>query len=191
MARPREFDEATVLAAARSTLWANGVNATSVSDLQAATGLSSSSLYNAFGDKHALTLATLDDYLTAAVAMVRQRFTDAGGGLAAIEDYLELSATMAGDPGPTRGCYSVVCATELAATDDAVAARLRQHDEQLLALLSAELAVAVARGELRGDPDRGARLLATTVNGVQVEARKGITRDDALAILHLALAALR
>lgn len=191
MARPRAFEEEAVLAAARSTLWANGIHATSVSDIQEATGLSSSSLYNAFGDKRGLTMATLDDYLTTAVAIVRERFAGVGGGLAAIVDYLDLSASMAGDPGPTRGCYSVVCATELAAVDDDVADRLRRHDAQLLALLAEELAVANARGELSCDPTWGARLLATAVNGVQVEARKGIAREDALTILRLALAGLR
>lgn len=191
MARPRTFDEQAVLAAAREAMWSAGVNATSVRDLREATGLSASSLYGAFGSKADLTLATLDDYLTSALAMIAERFEVTGGGLAAIEDYLALSATMASADGPTRGCYSVVCATELAATDPAVADRLRRHDDEIRALLRTELEVARARGELAGDPEAGARLIATTVNGIQVDARKGIDHDTALTTLRLALDALR
>lgn len=191
MARPRTFDEQDVLASARSVLWANGINATPVIDLTEATGLSTSSLYGAFGSKQGLALATLDDYLSRALEQLAAAFAAAPSPVAAIEQWLEASAAMAADPGPTRGCYSVVCATELAATDPDVADRLRRHDVALRALLEEQLTAARAAGEITGDPRAGALLLATTVNGAQVEARKGISLDDARRTLMLALDALR
>ena len=54
MARPREFDEATVLEAAMHCFWAQGYEATSVRDLAAQMGITGASLYNAFGDKRSL-----------------------------------------------------------------------------------------------------------------------------------------
>ena len=54
MARPRTFDEADVVEAARDQFWNRGYAATSVDDLTAATGLGKGSLYGAFGDKHSL-----------------------------------------------------------------------------------------------------------------------------------------
>ncbi|MGH8920910.1 MAG: TetR/AcrR family transcriptional regulator, partial [Actinomycetes bacterium] len=54
MARPRKFDEQTVVRAARDQFWRTGYTATSLDDLMAATGLGRASIYAAFGDKHAL-----------------------------------------------------------------------------------------------------------------------------------------
>lgn len=68
MARPREFDEATVLAAAIDCFWRRGFDATSVRDLVEQTGLTSASLYNAFGDKRALYRRALDTYVDGGIA---------------------------------------------------------------------------------------------------------------------------
>jgi TetR/AcrR family transcriptional repressor of nem operon len=54
MARPREFDEATVLEAAMNCFWAQGFEQTSVRDLAERMGITGASLYNAFGDKRSL-----------------------------------------------------------------------------------------------------------------------------------------
>lgn len=191
MGRPREFDEDVVVDAAREAFWSRGVHATSISDLSEATGLSVGSLYKAFGSKGELCARTLDTYLAAGSARVEEILTGAASPVAGLQDWLEWIAERASSTGPTRGCYAVVCASELAATDAAVRRRLVAHDERLRALVGAAIAAANLGGELSGDPERGARLLCTTVNGVQLDGRKGITRDDARATLMLALDALR
>jgi TetR/AcrR family transcriptional repressor of nem operon len=63
MARPREFDEHTVLDAAIDVFWTKGYEASSTRDLAARTGLTASSLYAAFGDKRGLFRRALDRYL--------------------------------------------------------------------------------------------------------------------------------
>jgi hypothetical protein len=45
MARPREFDEATVLEAAMNCFWAQGFESTSVRDLAEEMGITGASLY--------------------------------------------------------------------------------------------------------------------------------------------------
>jgi TetR/AcrR family transcriptional repressor of nem operon len=60
MARPREFDELTALEAAVECFWQRGYKATSVRDLADKMGLSVPSLYNAYGDKHALYARALE-----------------------------------------------------------------------------------------------------------------------------------
>jgi AcrR family transcriptional regulator len=57
MARPREFDEATALDAAIHRFWLRGCEATSVRELAESMGITSASLYNAFGDKRSLFTA--------------------------------------------------------------------------------------------------------------------------------------
>lgn len=61
MARPREFDEATVLAQARTLFASLGYNGTSIDDLVKATGLLRGSLYKAFGSKQNLFERVLAD----------------------------------------------------------------------------------------------------------------------------------
>ena len=62
MGRPRTFDEPLVTRQAREVFHDHGYAATSVQHLTAATGLSRSSLYGAFGDKHGLFLRSFDQY---------------------------------------------------------------------------------------------------------------------------------
>jgi TetR/AcrR family transcriptional repressor of nem operon len=68
MARPREFDEGTVLDAAVLCFGKQGYEATSVRNLVAQTGITAASLYNAFGDKRTLYQTALDHYAEASVA---------------------------------------------------------------------------------------------------------------------------
>jgi len=63
MARPRNFDEDSVLDAVAEAFWTHGYEGTSTRDLVQYTGLTQPSLYNAFGDKRALFLRALDHYL--------------------------------------------------------------------------------------------------------------------------------
>ena len=78
MARPRTFDEADVVEAARDQFWNRGYAATSVDDLTAATGLGKGSLYGAFGDKHSLFLRALDRYCVAAMDRVSAQLRASG-----------------------------------------------------------------------------------------------------------------
>jgi AcrR family transcriptional regulator len=190
MGRPREFDEAQVVSAARDAFWAGGVAATSIVDLSEATGLSTGSLYKAFGSKAALTERTLEDYLEQSYVHLRTMLDDAESGLAGLRSWLDVAVAAASDLGPTRGCYAVVCAVELSERDLHVRERLRRHDARMLALLTAAVRRAVREGDVDVEPEAGARLLHTTVVGLQVDARKGVTAADARSTLDLALRAL-
>ena len=67
MARPREFDETTVLEAAMNCFWAQGFEQTSVRDLAERMGITGASLYNAFGDKRSLYRRAFVHYLAQTV----------------------------------------------------------------------------------------------------------------------------
>ena len=54
MARHKEFDETEALEAAMHTFWAKGYEGTSLQDLETSTGLTRTSIYNAFGNKRDL-----------------------------------------------------------------------------------------------------------------------------------------
>ena len=62
MARKIEFERAEVLQNALDLFWKKGYQNTTVRDLTSATGLNESSLYNTFGNKHAIFMRTLKLY---------------------------------------------------------------------------------------------------------------------------------
>lgn len=62
MSGRKQFDEGEALDAALRVFWARGYDAASLSELEAATGLNKSSLYNAFDSKEALFKRCLERY---------------------------------------------------------------------------------------------------------------------------------
>jgi TetR/AcrR family transcriptional regulator, transcriptional repressor for nem operon len=122
MPRPREFDETAVVAAARDEFWTRGYAATSVDDLTTVTGLGKGSLYGAFGDKHALFMRALDDYVTLALDGVLTQLRDPSrSAYDRLTRHLRAQARAVAADESRRGCMMAKSASELGANDDAVA----------------------------------------------------------------------
>ena len=62
MARTKDFDENEVLTKAMHLFWSKGYNATSMEDLVSGLGISRSSLYDTYTDKHTLFIKALENY---------------------------------------------------------------------------------------------------------------------------------
>ena len=62
--RQREFDKQIALDAAMELFWSNGYSGTSLSDLTNAMGINKPSLYAAFGNKEALCISALNQYVS-------------------------------------------------------------------------------------------------------------------------------
>src|SRR5688500_16928449 len=63
MPKVKQFDEVEILKKAREVFNERGYNWTSMDNLVNATGLSRSSIYDTFGDKHGLFIKSLRQYL--------------------------------------------------------------------------------------------------------------------------------
>ncbi len=188
MARPRQFDPDAVLDAAQRVFHVRGYEATSVQDLVEATGLSRSSLYGAFGDKHALFLTVLDRYAAAG----RQATEAACGGLsphAAIRTVLAQSARL----GDAPGCLMVNAAAERAGRDPDTAARADANRRAMTDQFEALVGHAQSAGE--ADPGRPARALAEFLTGVVYGLRAlqtaGADGPALVAVVDGAMAGLR
>lgn len=146
--RPRAFDDDTVLDAAMELFWRSGYAGVSVPDLCAATALSSSSLYNAYGSKFSLYEAALDRYLDTRIAdrMVGP-LRRGSEGLADVEAFLtRLAATTRSRP--PRGCLAVNTIAEFRAAPPAIATRTARYRAELRAGLRAALGRAGTAGEI-------------------------------------------
>lgn len=67
MGRMQSFDTRAVVHAARELFWELGYEGSSLPEIERATGLNRSSLYNAFGSKRGLFDAAVESYLTEVV----------------------------------------------------------------------------------------------------------------------------
>lgn len=116
MARPREFDETTVLEAAMNCFWAQGFGQTSMRDLAEQMGITNASLYNAFGDKRSLYRQAFVYYLTQTVRDRIARFEKLPPATA-VQAFFEEIIERSVDDELRRGCFLVNAALELAPYD--------------------------------------------------------------------------
>jgi TetR/AcrR family transcriptional repressor of nem operon len=171
MARPRSFDEDAALDAATDRFWRHGYAATSVRDLGTAMGLAAPSLYNAFGDKHALFARCLDRYLESSMRERIVRLERGQVPRAAIEAFLgEIVARSLAD---RRGCMLVNAALEVAPHDPEVGETVACRLGELEAFFHRMLRAGQRDGSIAaGLPARdAARMLVATVMGLRVLAR--------------------
>lgn len=118
MARTREYDEADVLTGAMHAFRRVGYGHTSVADLESATGLGTSSLYHAFGDKAGLFRRALDHYVTSVVA---PRLAAHAGAEATLDDLEHLFLSVFHPPlDDGYGCLLVNSAAEFGSAESVV-----------------------------------------------------------------------
>ncbi len=116
MARPREFDEETVLDAAVQCFWRRGYEATSVRDLIDMTGIAGASLYNAFGDKRALYQTALEHYVEGSISARIRRCESLPPYDAIASFFAEILSRSLGDR-DHKGCMLVNAALDVAPND--------------------------------------------------------------------------
>lgn len=149
MARPRSFDHDQAVAAAAELFRQRGFDATSIRDLTAHLGISTSSLYAAFGGKEGIFMAALRHAALGDRAMLERQFDTPGGvaqGLRTL--YGEMIDGLLGGPDAFVS-LTLRAGIELADQHPEVLAFLREHFDEVVALLATRLLAAEARGELR------------------------------------------
>ena len=117
MARPREFDEQAVLDQTTQRFWSKGYEATSMRDIADSTGVTTASLYNAFGDKRALYRLVLDRYVRLALTACAEIFSEERPAVGALERYFDALIEEALADALQKGCFVVNTALEVAPHD--------------------------------------------------------------------------
>jgi TetR/AcrR family transcriptional regulator, transcriptional repressor for nem operon len=180
MARPREFDESIVLDAAMQCFWENGYDATSVRDLARMMGLTSASLYNAFGTKRDLYRRALDYYIAQGFSARAKRFESTLPPRDAIRAFFAEIIALSIKDKQRKGCMLVNSALEVAPHDPefrrVVAAVLRNVKGFFLRSVEAgQKNGTISRLHGAGDL---AELLLTVLLGMRVQARVNANRDS-------------
>ena len=189
--RPRAFDRDEALRRAMEVFWEHGYEATSMSHLTAAMGISSPSLYAAFGSKEELFREAVayynDTFGATAAAELRERPT----AREAISAVLRHHAVVFCDPDNPRGCMIVLAATT--SGDDTRS--VHEYLAQWRMALETDFRERVERGIAEGDVPAGADAAAiaafyNTVNhGMAIQARDGADVKKLSSIAEGAIAA--
>lgn len=170
MARTREFDDATVVRAARNVFWERGYASTSLSQLQAATGLSRSSLYETYDSKRALFDRAMQSYLDDVADPLLTPVEAAGAGKDELAAYFRIQAEFlrsASLPVARRGCLMLNTSMELHDLDEPAATAVRNYRRRIRAALFN----AISTISSRSHPETLADTLTATLIGLTVIAR--------------------
>lgn len=132
MARTKVFDEQEVLDKAMNLFWQKGYNATSAQDLVDSLGISRSSLYDTYGDKHSLFVKALKQYRKDRIDPVIKDVAETQDPEAYIRFFFEsIKADVLSDT-RSKGCFMVNSVVELAPVDSEIAiiANSIMHDTE-------------------------------------------------------------
>lgn len=192
--RNKEFEQDEIVDAAMQVFWQRGYCATSIQDLVDGTGLSRSSLYNAFENKHGLYEHALRRYhdLTASNIALLQ---ESGSVRKLIQQLLlrivndELSDT------GQRGCLAANASLELAGQDESIAKLVSLNFLRLEKALERALIRGQENGEILAHkkPRALARFVVNTIQGLRVLSKGSAhqnRRQRLLDVVDIAMDAL-
>ena len=182
--RPREFALDDVLDAFVELFSEQGYEATSMADIVAATGLSKSSLYNAFGSKRDLLDLALKRYFEEMFPGVEAILANGTEGLADLHRFTELKAEMMREPVGRHGCLSINTTTEMAYRDGPLADQATIYRQRLRELMRQALERAAELGEVDSTRiDSHTDLLLATTLSTWLMVRSGAGAAELTAML--------
>lgn len=155
MARPRRFDEQSLLDAAQELFWTRGYERTSIEDISAVSGVGNSSIYSAYSSKLGLFLAVFERYCEGRVRLVEDVVgSHVGSFEEAVGNYLVQIVRDCTSYEDRRGCLMLNSISELGARYPAVVVVAERAIAGMDEVLSRRVAQSVEAGEIELEADR-------------------------------------
>ncbi|MFJ5748610.1 TetR/AcrR family transcriptional regulator [Peribacillus frigoritolerans] len=190
MARSKEFDEKAVLRKAMELFWEQGYEKTSMQDLVDHMGIHRRSIYDTFGDKRSLFLASLNHYeelivnemesIISSTSSIKQTICDVFiFVLNSIEQY-------------PKGCLSVNAAIELSLLDKEIGCIVTKMFNRTEDMFNNLIKRGQTSGELSKeiDSDNTSRFLHNNLVGIRVLIKTNYNKKELEGIINLALSVL-
>lgn len=177
MSRSKEFDENVVLRRAMELFWEQGYEKTSVNDLVEAMGIHRKSLYDTFGDKHALYLKTIALYGKYSAEKLKSEVLRAATAKQALQNIFNFFID--GNEDRHLGCFFVNAATEMAPRDEQV----KEMTEEAFAQTERFLREIIEKGQKSGEfscahaAEDLAELLQNNLLGIRVLVRASVKKE--------------
>lgn len=186
--RPISFDKDAALEAAMLLFWDRGYEGTSMADLTDAMGLNPSSIYAAFGDKHALFQLSVNRYME-----IRAQYAVKALEEPTLERFIRAlfgnTVAFLTTPGHPARCMTlsgaVGCSVDASPARDLMT-EIRKQNE---VALRERLLKARKSGELPKDVnvDDYTRYLSTIIAGLSIQAANGSTKAELKRTAQMAL----
>lgn len=189
--RPISFDKDAALEAAMLLFWERGFEGTSMADLSQAMGLNPSSIYAAFGDKHALFSLVVRRYMDSR-AQYAVKALEEPTLKRVIRALFDNTVAFLSTPGHPPTCMTLAgamgCSADATPARDLVTALRKQNE----AAMRERLLKARKSGELsKGiNVDDYTRYLSSILAGLSIQAANGSTKEElqrtaGMALRHL------
>ncbi|WP_292397958.1 TetR/AcrR family transcriptional regulator, partial [Mesorhizobium sp.] len=184
-------DRTAALRRAMEVFWVKGYEGASISDLTAAMGINSPSLYAAFGCKEALFLEAVELYTQVEGTDIWSALEKAPTARQAVERFLRRTAKAYSQTDRPQGCLIALGALHQDSSRGAICDDLRRRRAENHDALLRRLERGVAEGELpeNFDSRTAATFYATVQHGMSIQARDGASRAALLATVAGAMAA--
>jgi AcrR family transcriptional regulator len=180
--RPKQFSRAAVMEKSIPVFWEHGFADTSLTDLEAATGVNRSGLYTEFRDKEDLFLASLGHYietsgLTGMLAAKPLGWTN-------VEKYLKLGlACWSGQ----KGCFSVSSMREMAILPQEARLIVEKGMKPIRRLLISNIEAEKATMDASGLAD----MAMTFYSGLSIEQNLTTNRQSGLKRIEMFMQTMR
>jgi TetR/AcrR family transcriptional regulator, transcriptional repressor for nem operon len=187
MGRSKEFDENAVLQRAMELFWHQGYEKTSMSDLVEHMGIHRKSLYDTFGDKHALYLKVVDRYAEYSSCILKSEALRAETSYQAIQNIFDY--IIKGNEDKHWGCLFVNAATEMGPWDSEVV----EKTEEAFRMAEDFIEGIIRKGQEAGEFSRTydaqilGEILHNTLLGLRVLVRTSKNKEKMQAIANFFL----
>ena len=176
--RPLAFQREAALEQAMRLFWSRGYEATSVSDLTEAMGITPPSLYGTFGDKKRLFLEAVDRYQAGPGGFAKRALLEEPTGELAVRRLLMEGIECFCDSRHPWGCMVVLAATNCRTESRDILNELAGRRGDLERAVRDRIAMARSAGEIPAgtDVDALAGVVIASLYGIAIMAHDGATR---------------
>jgi TetR/AcrR family transcriptional repressor of nem operon len=159
MARSKAFIPEKKLEKAKNLFWEKGYHSTSMQDLVEIMEVNRGSIYDTYGDKHALFIQCLTSYTKQTVQIYKAAAAGTQSPLEAIKSIIHSAIDRLCQQ--SKACMVVKASFEMADTDKVVNAVIKAEDKELLELFKGLLKEGQNTGEI--DESKNVTTLATYI----------------------------
>ena len=192
MPRPKSFDPDTALTKAMGVFWEKGFDAASISDLTHAMGINRFSLYDTFGDKHALYLKALDSYDQRVVEPILEKINSIQT-IEDLESHFLCMIEYLGKNSDKPCCMMQKTAVAMTGRDQSVCDRVRSTRERMHHAFTDRFTTLISKGEVNKDlnPEDAAWVVMLTQAGLSSFSSSPIPQDQAKAAVRIMIKSLK
>lgn len=189
MGRHKEFDRDQALQKAMEVFWARGYEAASIETLVEQMGINRQSLYDTFGDKHALYLQALDRYREVESRRLFELLERSSSVKTALRQLFAGVIEQSLGGRERRGCFMANAMSELAGRCKETAARTGSNMAAIEEAFYRALVRGTKDGELKRvhQPRAVARFLFCNLQGVLLTAKAAPDRETLEDVVKITL----